>query len=220
MRAETQQRGAEMKIRIRNDSVLIEGYVNAVERNSKPLRSRIGRFIERICKGAFSDALERNDDVHVLLNHDWTRDLGSTKKGNLKLEEDSIGLRASLETDDAEVVQDAREGNLVGWSFGFYDMDVEQGEEQGLPLRMVRAMDLREVSILNRKKSPAYDGTLIMARAEDEVDYLGETFLDDVEVIDETIRSEEQPKQDEHPEAIDIDYSVYEEMISEMKGVS
>lgn len=208
-----------MKIRIRSDSVLIEGYVNAVERNSKPLRSRIGQFIERICKGAFSDALERNDDVHVLLNHDWSRDLGSTKQGNLHLSEDAIGLRAVLETNDAEVIEDARNGNLVGWSFGFYDRDVECGMEQGLPLRMVRAMDLKEVSILNRAKTPAYDGTLIMARSEDEVDYIGEPLIDEIETVDESIRTEEQPQQDEHPEADKpIDYSTFEAMISEMKG--
>lgn len=208
-----------MKIRIRSDSVLIEGYVNAVERNSKPLRSRIGQFIERICKGAFSDALERNDDVHVLLNHDWSRDLGSTKQGNLHLSEDAIGLRAVFETNDAEVIEDARNGNLVGWSFGFYDRDVECGMEQGLPLRMVRAMDLKEVSILNRAKTPAYDGTLIMARSEDEVDYIGEPLIDEIETVDESIRTEEQPQQDEHPEADKpIDYSTYEAMISEMKG--
>lgn len=208
-----------MKIRIRSDSVLIEGYVNAVERNSKPLRSRIGQFIERICKGAFSDALERNDDVHVLLNHDWSRDLGSTKQGNLHLSEDAIGLRAVFETNDAEVIEDARNGNLVGWSFGFYDRDVECGMEQGLPLRMVRAMDLKEVSILNRAKTPAYDGTLIMARSEDEVDYIGEPLIDEIETVDESIRTEEQPQQDEHPEADKpIDYSTFEAMISEMKG--
>ena len=55
-----------MKINIRADSVEIEGYVNAIERNSKPLWSRMGQFIERICKGAFKKALKRNDDVKIL----------------------------------------------------------------------------------------------------------------------------------------------------------
>ena len=40
-----------MQVNIRGDSVEITGYVYAIERNSKPLTSRIGRFIERICKG-------------------------------------------------------------------------------------------------------------------------------------------------------------------------
>ena len=58
-----------MQIRIRADSVEIDGYVNAVERNSKPLWSRMGQFVERICAGAFAKALERNDNVEILLNH-------------------------------------------------------------------------------------------------------------------------------------------------------
>lgn len=202
-----------MNIEIRSDSVLISGYVNAVERNSKPIRARTGeRFVERIRKGAFSNALNKGEDVHALLNHNWTRDLGSTKRGNLNLMEDNIGLRAELETDDPEVIEDARNGNLVGWSFGFEDVDVERAvdDDTNLPLRKVKDMVLREVSVLNRKKNPAYDGTLIMARDDSEI-FCGETFEDEIHT---EIR--EEPMQDEHPEA--IDYSYYENMISEMKG--
>ena len=212
-----------MKILIRSDSVTIEGYVNAVERNSKPLMSRIGRFIERICKGAFSNALEKNDDVHVLLNHDWSRDLGSTKQGNLELTEDSIGLHARAVITDKDVIEDARNGNLVGWSFGFEDIPdgVERAvdTESGLPLRKVKDMKLHEVSILNRAKTPAYDGTLIMARSDDEMQFIGEEFIDEVQIREvEEVHHEEQPKLEGHPEA--INYSKYEEMISEMKGES
>lgn len=220
-----------MKVSIRADSVLIEGYVNAIERNSKPLMSRIGRFIERICKGAFSNALKRNDDVHVLLNHDWSRDLGSTKQGNLELTEDNIGLHARAVITDRDVIEDARQGNLVGWSFGFEDIDggVEQrvDSETGLPLRAVKDLNLYEVSILNRKKSPAYDGTLIMARDDDQVQFHGEAFIDEVDVEELEKRADEEEirnddsraEQEEHPEPDKpIDYSEYESMISEMKG--
>lgn len=209
-----------MKVSIRADSVLVEGYVNAIERNSKPLMSRIGRFVERICKGAFSSSLERNEDVHVLLNHDWSRDLGSTKQGNLELEEDAIGLHARAVITDAEVIEDARNGNLVGWSFGFEDVpngvDNATDPDTGLPYRKVRDMDLHEVSILNRRKVPAYDGTLIMARADDDVHYFGEAMIDELEVVEETeeVRAEEEPEQ----ETVAIDYSEYEKMIAEMKG--
>lgn len=204
-----------MLVRVMNDSVEITGYVNAVERNSKPLISRIGRFVERILKGAFSNALQRNDDVYLLLNHDRSRVLGSQKQGNLELAEDSIGLRARAVVTDPEVVEEARQGKLVGWSFGFYDTEdgVINGvdDETGLPLRKLRDLDLREVSILDSSHSPAYEGTLIMARSdEDEVAiYCGEAFLDEIEV-----REEEQPQQAE-PEA--IDYSTYEEWIKNMK---
>lgn len=177
-----------MKVKIRADSVEIEGYVNAIERNSKPLMSRIGRFIERICKGAFGKAIKRNDDVHILLNHDWSRDLGSTKKGNLELEEDNIGLHARATITDPDVVQKARNNELVGWSFGFRDRDVENSTERGLPLREVRDLDLYEVSILDRSMKPAYDGTLVSARSvdgEEQVHYRGEDFIDEVDTEEE-----------------------------------
>ena len=211
-----------MKVSIRADSVEITGYVNAIERNSKPLLSRIGRFIERVCKGAFERAIQRNDDIHVLLNHDRNRDLGSTREGNLELVEDSIGLYARAVITDPEVMDCAKRGDLVGWSFGFTDTPdgVERSidQETGLPLRKVRDMNLYEVSILDRSKTPAYDGTLIMARSEDDVQFYSEPFEDGMEILTE-VREEEVPKQDEHPEADKvIDYSQFETMIAEMKG--
>ena len=110
-----------MRINLREDSVELEGYVNAVERSSKTLTDRIGNFVERICAGAFKRALKRGNNVHILLNHDWDRDLGSTEQGNLELEEDNIGLRVRATITDPDVIQKARNGELVGWSFGFED---------------------------------------------------------------------------------------------------
>ena len=223
-----------MKVNIRADSVEIEGYVNAIERDSKPLLSRVGQFIERICKGAFKKALKRNDDVHILLNHDWKRDLGSTKKGNLELVEDNIGLHARATITDPDVIQKARNGDLVGWSFGFQDRDVENSIERGMPHRRVKDLDLAEVSILDRTKKPAYDGTLIMARSEEEpMHFRGEDFIDEVSIrneikeelpkteqneVQEETKVEEEPKQQQVVEnKHTIDYSEYETMIKEMK---
>lgn len=227
-----------MKVNIRADKVEIEGYVNAIERDSKPLWSRVGQFIERICKGAFKKALKRNDDVHILLNHDWNRDLGSTKAGNLHLEEDNIGLKARATITDPEVMKKARAGELVGWSFGFSDRDVVNSIRDGMPHRAVKDLDLAEVSILDKRKSPAYEGTLISARSEDDImHFRGEDFIDEVEVKEEakeevpeapeitveetTVEVQEAPteavpKQQEEV-AVNIDYSKYEEIIAEMK---
>jgi HK97 family phage prohead protease len=224
-----------MEIRVKEDSVEIEGYVNAVERASKPLMSRVGQFIERICKGAFKKALKRNNDVHILLNHDWNRDLGSTKQGNLELEEDNIGLKARAIITDKDVIEKARNGELVGWSFGFQDREVENTIERGMPHRAVKDLDLAEVSILDRTKSPAYDGTLIMARDDtEELHFRGEDFIDEVSIREENAQNnenivqnkeldnemkdneiKEEPKQQEIVE--EIDYSKYEEMIRKMK---
>ena len=212
-----------MNINIRSDSVEVSGYVNAIERNSRPLMSRVGQFVERICKGAFANALKRNDDVYLLLNHDQSRVLGSQKQGNLELEEDNIGLHARAVITDPEVIQSARNGDLVGWSFGF--MDTADGVEMSidydtkLPIRKLRDLDLKEVSILDRTKTPAYEGTLVMARSADEVQFYGDPILEDVSISEETenVREEQMPQQAE-PEAIKPDYSKYEEWITKMKG--
>ena len=182
-----------MKVLIRADSVEIDGYVNAVERRSKPLRSRIGQFMERICKGAFKKAIERNDNIRLLLNHDWDRDLGGTKEGTLELTEDNIGLHARAKITDKEVVKKARNGDLVGWSFGFKDRDVDQHEENGMPTRDVKDMDLFEVSILDRTRTPAYDGTLVSVRSEDDIQYRGEPMLADVAIREADEKPEEKP---------------------------
>lgn len=207
-----------MWINIRaDDSVEIEGYVNAVERLSKPLKSRLGQFLERICAGAFKKALARNSDVRILLNHDWNRDLGGTADGNLELTEDAIGLHARTTIKDKEVAEQARRGDIVGWSFGFQDREVEETQEQGLPVRNVRDLDLAEVSLISRGKIPAYDGTLVNVRTADDTQSLNVSDLleNNIKLVEET-RSEEQPEKKQENKA--IDYTQYKTMISEMKG--
>ena len=157
-----------MLVEVRNDSVFIHGYVNAVERLSKPIREtlhgRIRTFLERIKAGVFRNALKKNDNVLVLLNHDETRVLASTKDGNAVLTEDNIGLRAEITITDKEVVQKAREGKLSGWSFGFIANDDEITTEGKDEIRTVTDMELLEVSILDDTKAPAYYGTSIETR--------------------------------------------------------
>ena len=210
-----------MEIRVKGDSVEIEGYVNAVERKSKPLWSRMGQFIERICKGAFKRALSRNDNVRILLNHNPERDLGGTKDGNLELEEDNIGLHARAVISDPEVVKKARHGDLVGWSFGFYDREVEQRtDEDGLPLRNVKDLDLEEVSLLDRTATPAYDGTLVAVRSEESSVFYGETFADEIQIREETSEPKETkdvPKQQETVDGIKVNYDEWDALITDMK---
>lgn len=159
-----------MNVEVRGETVVITGYVNAIERYSKPirdnLRGKVQTFIERIKAGVFKTALKRNDDVKVLLNHDWNRELATTKNGSAKLEEDNIGLRAEVIITDAEVVEKARQNRLVGWSFGFYPNADEVGAEGDNVTRTLTDLDLAEVSILDDTKSPAYYGTSIEARCD------------------------------------------------------
>lgn len=208
-----------MEIRVSNDTVQIDGYVNSVERKSKPLWSRMGQFIERIRKGAFKRSLERNDNVRILLNHDPNRDLGGTKDGNLELEEDNIGLHARATIKDPEVVKKAKNGDLVGWSFGFLDKDVEnKRDEDGFPLRDVKDLDLKEVSLLDRTKTPAYDGTLVAVRSDESSIFFGETFTDEIK-IREVEEPKEEQKDAEQPQADKaINYDEWDSLINDMKS--
>ncbi len=201
-----------MNINIRADNTVeIDGYVNAVERLSKPLNDRLGKFVERICKGAFTKALGRATDVRILLNHDWDKDLGGIVDGNLELNEDSIGLHARAVISDADVVQKARNGELVGWSFGFADRDVTNGEEKGMALREVKDLDLYEVSLIDRSKVPAYDGTLVSVRTADN------KALNISEVTESSTRVTEEKKEVKE-RTKEVDYSNYKKIIDEMKG--
>ena len=190
-----------MKIEIRNDSVEISGYVNAIERESKVLHTREGKpFVEKISSGAFRRSLARNDNVRLLLNHDKSRQLGSTKE-NLTLTEDNIGLRAVATVTDRDVIDKARKGQLSGWSFGFIPLRDTKTSDNELEHRSVSELDLLEVSILENTRVPAYDGTLIEARELDsEVDLLEiRVASDDVETVDNsTPENEEQDTQEQN----------------------
>ena len=153
--------------------------------------------------GAFQRAIDRADEVKILLNHDYSRDLGSTKT-NLKLYEDNIGLRAIAEITDAEVIQKAKEGKLRGWSFGFIERAAKEEElESGMKRRFVEDMDLKEVSIVDLQKIPCYAATSIEMRAD------GDEVLELRTLETKAEMSEMKEK---------IDYSAYRERIKKLGG--
>ena len=154
-----------MKIRIRNETATIEGYVNAVERFSKVLYDTRGKFIEKIMPNAFAKALEKNSDVLALLNHDYDRVIARTGYGTATLYEDNIGLHAKIEVSDKELIEKAKEGKLQGWSFGFRSIKEDRNKNKdGLEERTIRELEIFEVSVLDDKKNPAYYGTSIEMR--------------------------------------------------------
>ena len=202
-----------MRVEVRSNKVVIDGYVNAVERASKILYDTRGQFIERIRSGVFQKALERADNVRVLLDHEQDRELADTKSGKAKLYEDNIGLRAIVEIDDAEVIQKAKEHKLRGWSFGFLcNKEDRKTNEEGIEERIVRDLDLLEVSIIDDKKYPAYIGTSIEMR-DDKVNVV-EYRTDEFSEVDIKTEPEQQP---EKKEVEKIDYSEYEERIKKIK---
>ncbi len=157
-----------LRIELRNESVLIEGYINAVARDSKPMiDEKMEQFVEQIVPKTFQRALEKTNNVPCLLDHIESRMLGSTKQGNIDLFEDNIGLRAICEITDSEVIDKARKELLRGWSFGFELLKShEELVTDGIKRRFVEDINLLEVSIIDDRATPAYIGTSIETRAE------------------------------------------------------
>lgn len=235
-----------MKVELREDSVLISGYVNAVERYSKPicehLNGKLTQFVERVKSGTFKRALERNDNVLVLLNHDYNRKLASSGDGTAQLTEDNIGLRAEVTITDAEVMQKAKEGKLSGWSFGMKVNSDKLGTENEMVSRTIDDLDLIEVSVLDDTKRPAYNGTSIEKREsceieireskeeqeeqeKEEVNYEKLATLVAEKVVEmlskkETQEQDEQEKQDDNSEKEkekrEIDYSEFENRLNKI----
>ena len=197
-----------MRIEIRNDSVLIDGYVNAVARDSKPIPSIEGRFIEQVVPKTFQRALDKATNVDLLLNHDENRKLGSTTEGNLELFEDNIGLRAICTVTDEDVISKAKNNELRGWSFGFYvDKDRWEDDSNGIRRRYLEEIELTEVSIIDNTKSPAYVATSIETRDDKEI--LHESRSEDFKVVIEDVSDAEKRN--------NVDYSTYEKEIELLK---
>jgi HK97 family phage prohead protease len=203
-----------LRIEIRGDQVLLDGYVNAVGRESRILPSPNGRFKEQIVPKTFEKALLKSENVDLLFNHDKNKKLGSTKNGNLELREDTIGLRAIATVFDEEVIQKAKNGELRGWSFGFIaNKDTWEQGSDGIQKRFVEDLDLLEVSILD--KTPAYIATSIESRGEDSyiTEQRNEEFT--ASVVDDSDRKHE--KKDEKREESQFDYKIYENQIEFLK---
>lgn len=194
-----------MRIEIRSDSVLLDGYVNAVGRDSKPIITARGKVVEQIEPRAFQKALERAQNVDLLLDHNHDRKLGSTQEENLELFEDNIGLRAICTVTDPEVIQKAKDKKLKGWSFGMYaNKDRIEERADTIPRRYVEDLDLFEVSIIDDKLSPCYTGTSIEQRA-------------DKEVITEQRGNEFRAVTVDKTEKQSVDYSEFENKIKNLK---
>ena len=193
-----------MSVEIRSDAVLLEGYVNAVGRDSRILTDRTGKkFVEQIVPGTFQRALEKGNNVKIDLNHN--RVLGSRETGEVELYEDAIGLRAKALISDPEVRSLARNNRLTGWSFTFIprEVTIEPTDNPEIERRYLKDIDLEAVSILS--VTPAYIATSIEARSENAEAYEVRALETDVEVTE--IRNND----------VEISYDLYEKQIELLK---
>ena len=125
----------------------------------------IGDFDETISPDPFT-SLDK-DNVVMNFNHDDSMLLGRSGV-NLKLEQDSVGLRFECALNDSSVAQDVYEnlqsGILSECSFAFTvksDGELWSTQANGRMLRTLKNLKLWDVSIVT---SPAYGGTSAAAR--------------------------------------------------------
>lgn len=212
-----------MKVEIRNDSVVLDGYVNVPARDSRVLPSPRGRFVEQIMPKVFERALGRTENVDLLFNHKNDRKLGSIQDGNLQIYEDAVGLRAICTVNDPEVMEKAKNNELRGWSFGFICRE-DRWEDGEIQKRFVEDLDLLEVSILDC--TPAYIATSIEARGEEMI--ITEQRFQEVEMKVEdnssvtVVTTVETPKGDGFEKVVERveetpNYSYYEKSIEIFK---
>lgn len=193
-----------MKAEIRADGLHITGYVNVPGRESRPVITPRGKVIEVIEQRAFQRALQKAENVDLMVDHE--RKIASTKEGTLKVWEDEIGLRAEAVVTDKEVIEGAKEGKLKGWSFNMMKV-VDEIEERAdkLPLRRVKDFLMTEITLALRKL-PVYSATSIEVRAEEEEEIEVRASECEVTINDMT----ENNKQN-------IDYAEFENKINQLK---
>lgn len=201
-----------MKVEIRNEQAIIEGYVNVVERKSKPIRDIRGSFVEKVSPGTFSNALKKNNNVELRYNH--KRKLGDQKDGSLELREDNVGLYAKAIVSDAEVVKKARNKKLRGWSFGFIKNRDKWDKEGDVEVRELEDIQLTEVSILDI--NPAYLATTINVRSDNEEELTEHRAClatdDDIQYVEERVADD-----DNSPKEEPLNQK-YKDVITELKG--
>lgn len=150
-----------------NNSRIVTGY--AAVFNSRTLLWE--GLEEMIASGAFSRALSSGADIRCLFDHDWSKVLGRTKSGTLRLEEDDRGLKFEVELPNTTVANDLIEsmnrGDINQCSFGFIPTEETWDYNTDPVLRTVNEVELFEVSIVSL---PAYQDTeATLARSKQEI---------------------------------------------------
>jgi len=144
--------GMQVETRAKDDAPGLVGYAAVFDTEA----NIEGMFREVIRKGAFADAITR-DDIHALDNHDYGRVIGRKKSGTLKIYEDDRGLRVEITPPDTTVARDLMAniaaGNIDQMSFAFSMMGGRQvwDETGDMPLRSIEKVgELFEVSVVPR----------------------------------------------------------------------
>jgi len=144
-----------------DDKIKVTGYAAVFDQQT----DIGGQFNEMIERGAFKDAIGR-DDVVFLINHVGLP-LARTRSGTLNLREDEYGLLIETELDATDpdvraIVPKMKRGDLDKMSFAFRPTRQEWDDSDETPLRKIQEAELYDVSIVT---TPAYEGTEIGLRS-------------------------------------------------------
>ena len=161
MNKEIRTQTAPVEVRAEENTLKVSGYAAVFDSET----DIGGMFTETIERGAFAEAVGR-DDVVFLIEHDGLP-LARTRSGTLKLTEDDHGLliESELDLSDPDVSRIApkmKRGDLDKMSFGFIP-EVEEWDDSGeMPKRTIKRAQLFDVSVVT---FPAYSDTEIGLRS-------------------------------------------------------
>ena len=148
------------------DKKTLEGYASMFG-NSYDL----GRFDEVIERGAFTRALDEEQDVRALIDHDPAKIIGRSKNGTLEMREDAKGLFTRIHLPDTQEARDlatlVERGDLDAMSFGFTVQADRWEKKEGRNTRYISDVDLFDVSVVS---FPANPDTAVALRSLQDVD--------------------------------------------------
>ncbi|MFA1512847.1 HK97 family phage prohead protease [Priestia aryabhattai] len=156
----------DINMKTTNDGLMVSGYVNKTNQWSQKLGQR-KKFVERILPGAFNKALQNENEIHFLAEHDNNKILATTRNDSLTLREDDNGLymeaRISPTSWGRDYHQLITDGIIKNMSFGMAVLkDSWDKLADGTYERSISDLALFEVSAV---RNPAYVQSSIAARS-------------------------------------------------------
>ena len=167
-----EERGAAHGLELREASdgtgYTLSGYA-AVFDTPYAVNDFLGTYTETIRAGAFTKALQEQDDTRLLINHDGLP-LARTKSGTLRLSQDEVGLRVEADLDPsnpkvAELKSVMARGDADQMSFAFSATRQEWNKDY--TQRTIIEAKLYDVSAVTYPASPT---TSMAMRSEDATD--------------------------------------------------
>ena len=213
----------DIKLDYNSEQRKLGGYINVVERQSETLYSpqRGKWFKETIKAGTFTRALQKNDSIPMLLEHDWDRQIAHTANGTLELREDAIGLRFDAIVDE-DTFNEIQQRNITSCSFG---MKVNEQEFEPVNPKMekryISNIDLFEVSLV---ANPAYVGSLVEQRnMEKALEDMEKEVIEEVveetkeELVEEVRADKKEEESEKESDNTDVESQKEEETTDEVE---